>query len=103
LAGTVFWGFLATWGIYWLAVAGTPSPSRSIGIKTLAGFFRQSIEPERLRGKVLIALELGSLPLLVWVRGLAGLLSAGVGPPFHPEQKVKLDKTEAGRGGYFFD
>ncbi len=27
------------------------------------------------------------------------LLPAGVGPPFRPEQKVKLDKTVAGRGG----
>jgi hypothetical protein len=25
--------------------------------------------------------------------------SPGVGPPFRPDQKVKLDKTEAGRGG----
>jgi hypothetical protein len=38
-AGAVFWGFLASWGVCWLAVGDTPSPARSIGIKTLAGFF----------------------------------------------------------------
>jgi hypothetical protein len=27
------------------------------------------------------------------------LLPSGVGPPFRPDQKVKLDKTEARRGG----
>ncbi len=30
------------------------------------------------------------------------MLPSGAGPPFRPEQKVKLDKTEAGKGGCFF-
>jgi hypothetical protein len=67
----------------------------------LAGFFWQSIEGKRLRGKVLTVLDLGAFPLLLRVRGWAGLLRAGVGPPFRPEQKVKLDKTEATGGGSF--
>ena len=29
------------------------------------------------------------------------LLPPGVGPPFRPDLKVKLDKTEARRGGLF--
>ena len=99
--GGIFWGFLASWGVYWLVIGGTPSPPRSIGIKTLAGFFCQSIERKRLRGKVLTDLDLGSLPLLLWAPGWAVLLPPGAGPPFRPEQKVKLDKSEAGRGGSF--
>ena len=101
LAGQVFWGFLASWGVYWLVIGGTPSPTRSIGIKTLAGFFYQSIELKWLRGKALIALDLGPLPRLLWAPGWAVLLPPGAGPPFRPEQKVKLDKNEAGRGGSF--
>ena len=80
---------------------GYPSPTRSIGIKTLAGFLCQSIERKRLRDKVLIALDLGPLPLLLWAPGWAVLVPPGAGPPFRPDQKVKLDKTEAGRGGLF--
>ncbi len=37
----------------------------------------------------------------VGLRGWAVLLAPGAGPPFRPEQKVKLDKTEAGKGGLF--
>jgi len=98
LAGGISWGFLASWGVYWLVIGGTTSPTRSIGIKILAGFFCQSIEPKRLRGNVLIALDLGRLPLLVRAPGWAVLLPRGAGPPFRPDQKVKLDKSEAGRG-----
>jgi hypothetical protein len=75
LAGSIFWGFLASWGVYWSAVGDTPSPARSIGMKTLAGFFWQSIEGKRLRGKVLIVLELGSPPLVVWAPGMGGFAS----------------------------
>jgi len=49
----------------------------------------------------LIALDLGSLPLLLWAPGWAVLLPPGAGPPFRPEQKVKLDKSEATGGGSF--
>jgi hypothetical protein len=101
LTGPAFLGSLASWGVYWLVISGTPSPTRSIGIKTLAGFFCQSIERKRLRGKVLIALDLGPLLLLLWAPGWAVLLSLDVGPPFRPDQKVKIDKSEAGRGGLF--
>ena len=80
---------------------GYSSPTRSIGIKNLAGFFWQDIERKRVRSNILIRLGLDPLPLLFWAPGWAVLLPSGAGPPFRPEQKVKLDKTEAGRGGSF--
>ena len=43
----------------------------------------------------MIALDLGPLPLLLWAPGWAVLLPPGAGLPFRPDQKVKLDKTEA--------
>jgi hypothetical protein len=105
LAGMVFWGFLASWGVYWLAVADTPSHARSIGIKTLAGFFWQNIEGKRVRGKVLIALELGSLPRLVWIPGWAVLVrltsSWARDPHFVPSKKSSLTKVRLGEGGPF--
>jgi hypothetical protein len=52
-------------------------------------------------GNLLIAVDLGPLLLLVWAPGWAVLLSPGAGPLFRPNQKVKLDKSEAGRGGLF--
>jgi hypothetical protein len=103
LAGRVFWGFLASWGVYWLAVADTTYLVRSIGIKTLAGFFWQSIEGKLVRGKVLIALELGSLPWLVWVPGWTVLLRLGPSwardPHFIPSKKSSLTKPRLGEGG----
>src|SRR5208283_2174420 len=84
---------------------GYPSPARSIGIKTLAGFFWQSIEGKWVRDKVLIALELGSLPRLVWVPGWAVLLrlssSWARDPHFVPSKKSSLTKPRLGEGGVF--
>jgi hypothetical protein len=101
LAGNGFLGLSGFLGCVLVGNWGYPLPTRSIGIKNLAGFFWQSIEWKRLRGKVLIALDLGPLPLLLWAPGWVVLLPLGAGPPFRPEQKVKLDKTEARRGGLF--
>jgi hypothetical protein len=87
LAGGIFSGFLASWGVYWLAVGDTPSPVRSIGIKTLAGFFWQSIEGKWLRGKVLVALELGTLPVVFWAPGMGGFASVWRGTPISSRAK----------------
>jgi hypothetical protein len=87
LVGRVFCGFLASVGVCWLAVGDTPSAARSIGIKTLAGFFWQSIEGKWLRVKVLIALELGPLPLVVWAPRRGGFGSVWRGTPISSRAK----------------
>ncbi|MGO9865055.1 MAG: hypothetical protein ACLPLR_15715 [Terriglobales bacterium] len=87
LAGGVFWGFLASWGVYWLEAGGGLSPTRCFGIKTLAGIFWQSIEGKRLRGKVLIALELGSLQLLLLGPGMGGFACGWRGTPISSRAK----------------
>ncbi len=87
LAGRVFWGFLASWGVWWLAGGDAPSRVLSIGIKALAGFFWQSIEVERLIGKALIALDLGALLRLRWVPGMGGFASVWRGTPISSRAK----------------
>jgi hypothetical protein len=87
LARTVFWEFLASCGVCWLAVGDAPSPARSIEIKTLAGFFWQSIEGKRLRGKVLIALELDPHSLLFGVPGMGGFAACGRWTPISSRAK----------------
>ena len=77
---------------------GYPLPTRYIGIRTLGRIPFQSLERKWLRGKVFILLSLRDVPLAVRAPGWALLLPPGVGPPFRPDQKVKLDKSEARRG-----
>jgi hypothetical protein len=54
-----------------------------------------------LEVKSLFFFYLGTFRRAVRVPGRALLLPPGVGPPFRPDQKVKLDKTEARRGDLF--
>jgi hypothetical protein len=51
-----------------------------------------------LRNKDLEVKSLFFFHLGTFRRGFG--LPPGVGPPFHPDQKVKLDKSEATRGGF---
>jgi len=61
------------------------SPARSLGNKDL-------------EVKSLFFFHLRDVPSRVRALGWALLLAPGVGPRFRPDQKVKLDKSEARRG-----
>ena len=57
---------------------------------------------KNLEVRYLFLKDLASLPIRISALGLLPLLPSGVGPPFHPDQKVKIDKTLAARAVLFF-
>jgi hypothetical protein len=63
----------------------------------------RSLRNKGLEVKSLLFFDLEPLPLPVGAPGWALLLRPGVGPPFRPDQKVKLDKRDATRGGLSLD
>jgi hypothetical protein len=86
-------------GWYW----GYPPPYfRSFRMNTLAAIPARSLGNKDLEVTSLFLKDLASFCCQLGPPGWALLLSPGVGPPFRPEQKVKLDKGEATRGGLFF-
>jgi hypothetical protein len=90
----VFLAFSAAWCLL-AGTGGTPSHGRSFGIKTLAGYPAMSLRNKDLEVKSLLFFDLEPLPLPVGAPGSPLLLRPGVGPPFRPDHKVKLDKREA--------
>ena len=88
-------GFVFT-GWYW---GGYPPPYfRSFGMNTLAAIPARSLGNKDLDVKSLFFFHLAAFCCTIRAPGWALLLSLGGGPPFRPDQKVKLDKTEAGLG-----
>ncbi|MGA2966601.1 MAG: hypothetical protein ABSD64_10335 [Terriglobales bacterium] len=97
LVGEDFFGFC----VYWLVLGGTLPYFRSFGMNTLAAVPAKSLGNKDLEVTYLFLKDLASFALRISALGPLPLLPPGVGPPFHPEQKVKLDKSEATRGGPF--
>jgi hypothetical protein len=94
-----FFGFR----VYWLVLGATPPRYfRSFGMNTLADILARSLGNKDLEVKSLFLKDLSSFA--PWISGLELLppLRPGVGPPFHPEQKVKLDRSEATEAVLFF-
>jgi hypothetical protein len=63
----------------------------------------RSLRNKGLEIKSLFSFDLEPLPLPVGAPGWPLLLCPGIGPPFRPDQKVKLDKSEATREGLSLD
>jgi hypothetical protein len=71
-------------------------------MNSLAGVRARSLENKDLAVKSLFLTDLASFSLRISALGPLPPLPPGVGPPFHPEQKVKLDKSEATGAVLFF-
>ena len=71
-------------------------------MNTLAAIPARSLGNKDLGVKSLFLKDLASFAIRFSALGPLPLLPPGVGPPFHPEQKVKLDKSEATRAVLFF-
>jgi hypothetical protein len=69
-------------------------------MNTLAAIPARSLGNKDLEVKSLFLKDLASFSLRISALGPLPVLPPGVGPPFHPGQKVKLDKGEATRGGF---
>jgi hypothetical protein len=91
-----FFGFC----VYWLVLGGYPPRFRSFGMNTLAAIPARSLGNKDLEVKSLFLKDLASFSLRISALEPLPLLPPGVGPPFHPDQKVKLDKSESTRGGF---
>jgi hypothetical protein len=63
----------------------------------------RSLRNKGLELRSLFSFDLEPLPLPSGAQGWPLLLPPGVGPPFRPDQKVKLDKSEATRGDLSLD
>ena len=63
----------------------------------------RSLRNNGLEVRSLFSFNLGPFPLPVGAPRWYFLLRPGIGPPFRPDQKVKLDKSEATRGGLSLD
>ncbi len=71
-------------------------------MNTLAAIPARSLRNKDLEVKSLFLKDLALFSLRFSALGPLPLLPPGVGPPFHPEQKVKLDKSEATGGAFSF-
>ena len=91
-----FFGFC----VYWLVLGDPPPYFRSFGMNTLAAIPARSLGNKDLEVKSLFLKDLASFSLRISALGPLPLLPPGVGPPFRPDQKVKLDKSEATRWGF---
>ena len=69
-------------------------------MNTLAAIPARSLGNKDLEVKSLFLKDLASFSLRISALEPLPLLPPGVGPPFHPDQKVKLDKSESTRGGF---
>jgi hypothetical protein len=94
-------GFFCVW---WLLVGsgGTPPPMTGLLESILyLGSPARSLRNKDLLVKSLFFFHLGTFPPPVLALGWWAFASSRLGPPFRPDQKVKLDKTEARRRGPF--
>ena len=99
----VFLAFSAAWCLL-VGTGGTPPPMAGLLESRLwRGYPARSLRNQGLGIKSLFSFDLEPLPLPVGAPGWPLLLPPGVGPPFRPDQKVKLDKSEATRGGLPLD
>jgi hypothetical protein len=96
LVGTIFWNLCLLVG-----TGGAPPYFRSFGMNTLAAIPARSLGNKDLEVKYLLLKDLAWLLAGISAFGLGLFLHPGVGSTFRPDQKVKLDKTMARRGGLF--
>ncbi len=95
------WGDFFGFCVYRLILAECPPYLRSFGMNTLGAVRARSLRNKDLEVKSLFIRDLALFAPAILALGPLPLLPAGAGPPFHPEQKVKLDKSEATGGGSF--
>jgi hypothetical protein len=91
-------GFSGSWCVYWL-VMGPPPLVGLLESRLWRGSPARSLRNNDLEVKSLFVFHLAPFCCRFGLLGLVLLLRPGVGPPFRPDQKVKLDKGEATRGG----
>ena len=87
--------------VYRIILARCPPRFRSFGMNTLGAVPARSLRNNDLEVKYLFLRDLALFAPAISALGPLPLFPASVVPPFRPEQKVKLDKSEAGTGGSF--